>query len=198
MDGMDFTLLDAVASLEKPDGLIAVPEYSSYMLTCRIDRPEALARMARIRKSTLPLAWILLGRDFNALQPYVERVQNPTESIMCQHWPGALAIRLSTSVQGRDALPLHSDTLTVMQPDVPLLLDLLSLIPGGILVALEAARGTESPAETMLEVYNAFGDDVDYVLMAEEMPDASRPATLIEFSENGEMRILRSGRVVLD
>jgi tRNA threonylcarbamoyl adenosine modification protein (Sua5/YciO/YrdC/YwlC family) len=192
---MDFDLLNALGHLERANGVVAMPGDGGYALCCRIDHPEAMARIGRMKGLQEPM--LLLGRDIDAFRPYLQPVSLQAEALMRQHWPGPLILYLGK----RETLPESITTrghVAVMQPSSSRVLDLLSLTPGGLLAATGASRNDEPPAKTACDVFNTFGDDVDYVLGDDEAVRDALPATIARVDAHGAVQVLRSGAIVLD
>lgn len=192
---MDFELLNAVANLETPEGVIALPGPDGYALAARLDRPKALSRIVRITGGKD--AMLLLGRDINAFTPYVESIPVKAFDLMSRHWPGALMILLHKGTNLPDSVTSQAQ-VSLMQPANPLLLDLLSLIPGGILAVSCSGRQGEKAPFKALEVFNTFGDDVDFVLQNDALCLESAPPTMVSVKPDGSVHLLRRGPVVLD
>lgn len=194
---MDFDLLNAVSYLEKPDGVIAIPFKSRYLLVCRVEHNEALGRLYRLSCTQQDWQPVLLGYDFNALSPFIRNPSPYALRIMEQHWPGGLIIRMASGIHLQDKW-FDPSRLGLMQPDDDLIRDILSLQPGGILLAVDACRYHDAPAQTATALYNSFGDDVDFVLNRDEAIRQMNPETVVSIELDGSLRILRSGEVVLD
>jgi len=192
---MDFDLLNAVSNLETPDGVIALPGPDGYALAARLDRPQALSRIIRITGGKDSM--LLLGRDINAFTPYVDSIPVRAFDLMSRYWPGPLILLLEKSQNLPESLT-NQPQVSLLQPDFPLLLDLLSLIPGGILAAASSGRKGEKAPRKAIEVLNTFGDDVDFVLRDDEMVLESAAPTVVSVNPDGDVHLLRSGRVVLD
>lgn len=193
---MDFELLNAVANLETPEGVIALPGPDGYALAARLDRPKALSRIVRITGGKDAML-LLLGRDINAFTPYVESIPVKAFDLMSRHWPGALIILLDRSGNLPDSVTSQSQ-VSLMQPAQPLFLDLLSLVPGGILaISCSGRQGEKAPLKA-LEVFNTFGDDVDFVLENDVLCLESAPPTMVSVKPDGSVHLLRRGPVVLD
>lgn len=192
---MDFDLLNAVSVLEDPKGIIALPGPEGYALAARTDHPKALARIARICGKNRDV--LLLGRDIAAFSPFIESLPDAARALMARYWPGSLIILLSKNALASDTL-IPGPFARLMQPEAPLLLDLLSLIPGGILAATFSGRLGEPAPMSAQAVFNTFGDDVDYVLPQDEDILESGVPTVVSVDRHGTIHLLRSGRIVLD
>jgi tRNA A37 threonylcarbamoyladenosine synthetase subunit TsaC/SUA5/YrdC len=192
---MDLMLLNAVSHLEKPDGLIALPGPEGYMLAVRPDRPLALQRLYRLREQPEPL--LLLGWDLQAFTPFIEPLPPGSAQLIKRHWPGPLIILLEKCRQlPQEFSPFGQ--LKILQPGCRLLSDLLALNPTGLLITLGAARGTDPAVRQAAEVYNTFGDDVDFVVQGDAEVLESVAPTVVWVKPNDEIQLLRSGAIVLD
>lgn len=192
---MDFELLNAVSILESPHGIVAIPGPEGYSLVARLDRPDTLGRIARITGNNADM--LLLGRDINAFTPYVATIPERAFDLMSRYWPGLLIVKLTKTAflpQYISAGPMAM----LMQPEAPLLLDLLSLVPGGILAASLTGRVGDPLPQTGQAVFDMFGDDVDFVLEQDETILQSGLATIVSIDQDGAVHLLRSGRIVLD
>jgi tRNA A37 threonylcarbamoyladenosine synthetase subunit TsaC/SUA5/YrdC len=181
--------------MEKPDGLIALPGPEGYMLAVRPDRPLALQRLYRLREQPEPL--LLLGWDLQAFTPFIEPLPPGSAQLIKRHWPGPLIILLEKCRQlPQEFSPFGQ--LKILQPGCRLLSDLLALNPTGLLITLGAARGTDPAVRQAAEVYNTFGDDVDFVVQGDAEVLESVAPTVVWVKPNDEIQLLRSGAIVLD
>lgn len=195
--GMDLDLLNLVSYLEQPDGVVAVPLNNRYILSCRVDRPDALGKLYRLSRDQQNWQPILLGYDMAALEPFIEHPPANVLRLMRQYWPGGLVIRIAQGVH----LPnedFEPSRLGLMQPDEVLIREILSLQPGGVLLAVDACRYDDPPARQAASLCNSFGDDVDFVLARDEALRQMIEETVVSAELDGSLRILRSGEVVLD
>jgi L-threonylcarbamoyladenylate synthase len=192
---MDFALLNAVSNLEKPDGVIAIPGPDGYVLAARLEHPQALFRINRMTGRHEGM--LLLGRDVDAFLPYIETIPLSGFELMKRYWPGALILLLTKKSALPEAVTPHTQ-VKLMQPESPMLLDLLYLIGGGILATGCASRDGEPPNMTAEAVFDTFGDDVDYVLQDDELVQEGGAPTVVSVDSEGSIHLLRSGRIVLD
>jgi L-threonylcarbamoyladenylate synthase len=192
---MDFALLNAVSNLEKPDGVIAIPGPDGYVLASQLNHPQALYRINRMTGRQEGM--LLLGRDVDAFLPYVEAVPLEAFELMKRYWPGNLILLLTKKSALPEAVTSYSQ-VKLMQPVSIILLDLLSLIGGGILATSCASRNGEAPNLTADAVFDTFGDDVDYLLRDDEMVQEGGAPTVVSVDPSGAIHLLRSGRIVLD
>lgn len=195
---MNFELLNALSHLETPQGVIAFPTDTVYGLGCMVDKPQAVERIYRIkgRDETKPL--ILLGRDEASFQPYVSDIPPRAIELMHDHWPGALTIILPKSERLPDTITRGMQTVGLRIPACPLFLDMLSLVPQGLLATTSANRSGDPPCLTGREVHDTFGDDVDYVLVDDAAIHDKVASTVVAVEPDGSLHVLRTGAVVLD
>lgn len=193
---MNFDLLNAIAYLEKPDGIVAIPGLDSYCLAARPDHEQALARIHRVTRQ--PDQLLLLGIEKEAFQPYLDVIPPTGQQLMQRYWPDALVLMLPAKASVSETITAGRGKVKLMQPDNPLLLSLLSLVPEGVLAVSYAARVGIQPACTAVDVYNTFGEDVDFVLPGDDLVREASAPTVVSVERDGEVHLLRSGRIVLD
>lgn len=193
---MYFDLLNAVSYLDKLDGVIAIPGLDSYVLAARPDHEAALARVHRITHQQDPL--LLLGCDKAALQPFWRELPDSGETLIRKYWPGALVLALPVGDGISASITAGQQQVKVMQPACLLLKALLSMMPGGVLAVCGANRMGAASICKAMEVYNTFGDDVDYVLPDDELVLEAAAPTVVSVQQDGEIHLLRSGGIVLD
>jgi len=194
---MDFDLLNAVSYLEKPDGVVAIPLKSRYALSCRVKHNEAMGKLYRLSCTQHDWQPILLGYDFNALEPFLSHPPANAIRLMQQYWPGDLVICMPKGVHLQNEW-FKPAQLGLMQPDDTIVREILSLQPGGALLVVDACRYDDPPAQTAVGLHNSFGDDVDFVLNRDEAIRQASVETVVSIESDGALRILRSGEVVLD
>ena len=88
--------------------------------------------------------------------------------------------------------------MKVMQPECPVLHCLLSLLPEGVLAVCMANRWGEAPVAIAQAGFDTFGEDVDFVLPADDRVRSASSPTVVSVARDGETHLLRSGHVVLD
>jgi tRNA A37 threonylcarbamoyladenosine synthetase subunit TsaC/SUA5/YrdC len=167
------------------------------MLTCRVEHNEAMGKLYRLSCTQQDWQPVLLGYDLNALEPFMSNPPANAVRLMRQYWPGDLIVRMSNGVHLRNEW-FNPSRLGLMQPNDTLMRDILSLQPGGVLLAVDACRYDDPPARSAVSLYNSFGDDVDFVLNRDEAIGKPSAETVISIELDGALRILRSGEVVLD
>ncbi len=192
---MDLTLFNALAYLEKPDGLIALPGPENYVLAVRPENPDALSRLYRLKGKGEPL--LLLGWDQQAFLPYLAPLPSQATVLMKRYWPRPLILMVDKNPQLSEAFTSHPQ-LKLLQPASGSVLDLLSLNPGGLLATLCANRPGDAPARNAQAVLNSFGDDVDLMLENDAALAENEAPTVVSIEASGRLHLLRSGGIVLD
>lgn len=192
---MDFSLFNALSTLEKPDGLIALPGAEHYVLAVRPDRAEALEKMRRLKGETEPV--LLLGWDVAAFLPYIQPLPEAAERLIEKHWPGPLILMVSPNPNFPALCGKHQQ-VKILQPENQVLRDFLALNPGGVLATLCASRIDDPPATTAESVYNSFGDDVDFVMENDAVLEENIAPTVVSVEADGRVHLLRNGGIVLD
>jgi len=193
---MYFNLLNAVSHLERLDGVIAIPGLDTYCLAARPGHDAAMARMRRITQQQG--AFLVIGCDREALEPFWGELPTAGQRLIRKHWPGPLILLLAANWDVSEVLTAKQGQVQVMLPECGFLQALLAMLPDGALAVCAASRYGVPPALTALEVYNSFGEDVDYVLPGDELVREALAPTVVSIGEDGEIHLLRSGGIVLD
>lgn len=73
-------------------GIVIYPTDTAYGIGCRIDKPEAVDRLFRIRKRPLTQATPVLVSSTDMALPYFIQPTDIVRHLMKTYWPGALTI----------------------------------------------------------------------------------------------------------
>lgn len=197
-----YDLLNALAMLELTDGVIAFPTDTVYGIGCLLDKPDALIKMARLKGWESPEPLVLLGRSRDDLLNYIQcpspwMMACANELMKC-HWPGPVTLVLPKSeILPPQVAPVYP-TVGIRVPDCNLLLDMLTLIPSGVLATTSACRKDQAPCLTACAVREEFGDALDYILADDFCIRDKTPSTVVAIEGDGTVQVLRSGKTVLN
>ncbi len=194
-------LLNAIAALERPDGVIAFPTDTVYGLGCKIDHPEAIEKIYRIkgRSETKPL--VLLGAREDVFIPFIQCLPDSATQLMVNYWPGPLTLVLPKTDDVPDLVTKGFPTVAMRIPDCPILLDLLSLVPGGVLATTSANLSGNPPclkAEDVIKIFGPSGHTIDWLLEEDTAIKDSKASTVVAVETDGTLRVLRTGRIIID
>lgn len=185
------TPADAV-SLLAAGGVLLLPTDTLPGLHARVDRPEAVRRVAAIkgRPGDKPLV-VLAGSAAAArtiLGPLSERQRRYAD--LC--WPGPFSLVLPAAAGLDRAITAGGTTVAVRVPDRPHLGALLASVPSP-LVSTSANRSGEAPALTMEEAVARLGTEVDGVFVPDDpLGDTAAASCLIDLTV-WPPRVLRPG-----
>ncbi|MGE0201200.1 MAG: L-threonylcarbamoyladenylate synthase [Candidatus Melainabacteria bacterium] len=192
-----FDLLNAMAALQAPDGVIAFPTDTVWGLGCLITHPEAVERIYTLkgREENKPL--ILLGIEQQCFTPFVADLPALALDLMEAHWPGALTLVLPRSEKVPDSVTRGLDTIGLRVPNAPLLRELLTMVPEGLLATTSANRSGQPPCETAAEVWAAF-PGLGAVLDDPQQRPSGEASTVAGVGSDNRLVIFRQGALVLD
>ena len=123
---MDKKIQQAIAILNK-GGIIIYPTDTAFGIGCRIDRPEAVDRLFKIRKRPLTQATPVLVASKEMALPYFSHPSDVVRRLMDTYWPGALTIiyyckknLLDSPIRGGGdtiglRMPDHETTLSIIK-----------------------------------------------------------------------------------
>lgn len=196
-----FDFLNAVAALEKEDGVIAFPTDTVYGLGCVPEKPNAVERIYQLKGRSEQKPLILMGKSGEALQPYVGTMTlaqaHAFQETLKRHWPGALTVIVPKSDKVPDAITRGFDTVGLRIPDCPVIWQLFDMLPGQVLATTSANLSGESETTLASDVFKAFSQKIDYLLM-EDTVGTGQASTVIRVGEDGKLTVLRQGRIVID
>ena len=195
---MNFDLLNALSFLEKPDGVVAFPTDTVYGIGCMINKQQAADRIYRVKGRDEQKPLILLGCEPGCFKPYVDVLPDRARELMEKHWPGALTIILPRSEEVSDTITRGHDSIGLRMPACKTLNELLAMVPHGLLATTSANRSGDPPALTADEVFNAFGDDIDYVVRDDAAIRQKVASTVVKVDADGNVTVLREGSVQIN
>jgi L-threonylcarbamoyladenylate synthase len=196
-----FDFLNAVAALERPEGVIAFPTDTVYGMGCLPTNPSAIQKIYRLRQTGDDEPLILIGHSVQCFDPFLGEMTFPQakrfRELANAHWPGGLVIEVPKSSKVPGGMTRGQDTVRLRVPDYPFLGVLLQMIPDGVLVTDNAALPLQPGYQRATGVYEAFGSSLDFILMNDESL-AGSPVTIVAVEKDGGITILSQGSIVLD
>jgi L-threonylcarbamoyladenylate synthase len=202
-----FDLIQAIAALELPDGVIGFPTDTVYGIGCYLNQEKAVAKIHRLNQpefqeipSGFPL--VLMGRSREDLMSYVEcpsiQAMATADALMRDYWPGALTLVLPKNSRIPATICPGQETIAIRYPNAPLLLDVLELIPEGVLATTCGGLYQGKGIQTAGEMRRYYGNQLDALLVDDFCLEDKIPSTVVAIESNGQIQILRSGRIVLN
>jgi L-threonylcarbamoyladenylate synthase len=194
-----YDLLNAIAMLEMEDGVIGFPTDTIYGMGCHVHKTAAIEKLYRMKGKRIPL--VMLGRSWQDFMPFVD-CQSPAmmatiHQLIGQYWPGALTLVLPLSPTSPYVPPGTAGTLGLRVPQCDVLLDLLTLIPAGVLLSTSANPWEDAPALRGKDVLATYSHEIDYLLEYDLMLQDQTPSTVVAVERDGGVQLLRSGPIVI-
>ena len=142
---MDKTLIEAIRVL-KSGGLIIYPTDTAFGIGCRVDRPESVDRLFRIRKRPLTQATPVLVQSMDMALAYLDHSSDIVRHLMTTYWPGALTI-VATAKKSLFYSPIRggTDTVGLRMPDNDTALSLIAGVGVPILGPSANFHGQPTP-----------------------------------------------------
>ena len=174
-------------------GIIIFPTDTAYGIGCRIDRPNAVEMLYKIRKRPLNQAFPVLVSSINMAKEYFSKIPNLVEErLMNKYWPGALTIVLPCKTEKVPTLVrAGGKTLGMRMPNNELILKIINKCQVPILGPSANFHNEKTPY-SLEEVDKDLISKVDMVLKGEVA--LKKASTVIDCS-TFTWDILRKGAV---
>ncbi len=169
-------------------GIAVLPTEGVYGFHLRVDRPVAVERLRSLKGAGARRGWIGLISEPDGLARYASPLPPQARALARAHWPGALTLVVSASIDVPEALRGPDGTVALRCPGSDLL-RAVARASEGLLLSTSANRpGRNPPARAE----DAETDGVDLVLDAG--PLTGLPSTIVRVDPGG-CQILREGAV---
>lgn len=176
-------------------GIIIFPTDTAFGIGCRIDKPDTIERLFKLRKRPADKPVPVLVSSIEMAKEYALDIPISVRSILDKYWPGALTIVIFCN---KDKVPNlvrgGGDTVGIRMPNHKLLLQLIEKVGVPILGPSANFGGNPTPYK-----FEDMDPDLikfaDYVLEGET--GGTNVSTVIDCSKT-PWRILRQGAVKLN
>jgi len=183
------TIEQAVACIQA-GGVLAVPTDSFYALAVGVFQPAALKRLLAIKGDRDHKPFPVLISDPSQLDQVADDPPELAEKLMQQFWPGLLTLLLKAKPYILPVLKGEAGTIGVRQPDDSRVCELLNQT--GPLTGTSANRTGQSPAQSVEEVIQQLGSEIDLILDGGPTP-GGQASTVLQVEP--DLRILRQGAI---
>lgn len=186
--------IDKAVEILKNGGVGVFPTDTAFGVGCRMDDPQAVERLFRIRNRPETQATPVLVNSIEMAQRYLLRIPDDVKKIMQKHWPGALTIVYSCQPQKVTPFVRGGDlNLGVRMPNHKIPLELIKNLGVPILGPSANFHGAPTPYKTE-DLDKEFLKLVDFVLPGK--CSIGLASTVIDCSAK-PWRIIRQGAVKL-
>ncbi len=189
-----FDLLNAVAALEKPGGIIAFPLTGGYVAGSFVNDPSGLQKLKRLAPQAEPTLIAAEKQAFDQLleSQLSEPQQKVFQALAQAYWPGPLKMVMDLPVlkPAWKSGQLYVTDNPVMQALIPLL-----RLP--YIVAVPLVDREQKRIEAAAQVLAHYGGLIDQTLI-EDKACAGKSLTVTAIESDGGLAILRQGDIVLD
>jgi len=175
-------------------GIVAMRTDTVYGLLARVNRPDALRKLAALKKRPPEKPFLLLAGDWRGVRQLTSHLPAIARHLGSEYWPGPLTLVLPAAKNLPPEIVGAGGTVAVRIPDDPFLLSVLHQLRG-IVVAPSANLPGEPPISTAEESANVFGSEID-LFVEGGLPSRELPSTLVScIGEHAQ--VLREGSIGL-
>jgi L-threonylcarbamoyladenylate synthase len=183
-------LLHQVIQCLQKGGVVAVPTDSFYGLAVSPFNQVALEQLMHIKGERSHKPFPVLIGDPSQLDQLVKQVPQIAQKLMQQFWPGLLTLVLNAQPHLSPVLTGENGTIGVRQPNDARLCELLKQT--GPVTGTSANRTGQPPAQTVEDLLQQFGSEIDLILDGGPTP-GGQPSTVLQVEPN--LRIIRQGAI---
>ena len=188
-------VVDRVASLLKRGGVIAAPTDTVYGLLADVTRPDAVAKVFRIKARSHTKALPVFVRDVVQARHYAF-VERELIKLLEGMWPGQTTVVLRKKQAMPDAVTGGMKTVGLRVPDHHFMSLLLGRYPHPLTATSANLSGSE-PTSSAADIQKIFRQHVpapDLLVDGGILPP-SPPSTVIDLTRSDNPRILRMGAI---
>jgi L-threonylcarbamoyladenylate synthase len=192
VDSTDHLQLRPAVDVLLDGGVIAGPTQTFYGLMAAADRPEAMARIGRLKGREAGKALLLLLDRPDRVNCYAQSVSPEAQILMKRFWPGPLTI-LFKARPGIDRLLVGPEGMVALRVEG------LAAIRALVRALDRAVTGTSAnpsglpPAERPSQVEDYFGGRIDLIMDGGPCPGGA-PSTIVDASA-GRPKLVRVGAI---
>jgi len=142
-------------------GIVLMPTDTIPGFHCRIDKPEAIRRIRKIKGRADNKPFLILAESLASCEELVGELSTDVRQLLSSCWPGPFTFILSCNNNLDDNINSGLSTVAIRVPDNKELLDILAEIDSP-LVSTSANRAGDSPL-LLDEATNEFSTEIDLV-----------------------------------
>jgi len=175
-------------------GIIIFPTDTAFGIGCRIDRPDAVDRLFKIRRRPITQAMPALVSSIDMALSYYLSGSDVVRRMMADHWPGGLTI-IDRCKENLISSPIRGggETVGLRMPNHPVILKIIEEVGVPILGPSANFHGDPTPYSTA-DLNPELVKLVDYVVEGE--CTTKQASTVVDCSVT-PYKIIRQGAVRL-
>lgn len=189
------TSISLAADFLRQGRIVAFPTETYYGLGVDPDNEQSISRLFHIKKRPSDKPLLLLVADKTQLESIVDSIPEAYHTLIDKYWPGPLTLIFPAKQTLSRILTAGSGTIGVRISPHPIATGLVESFRKPITATSANISGMQA-ARTPREVFDIFGDTIDYILDGGVTKGGlcSTVAAAVE----SKLAIIRKGEVTLD
>jgi len=178
----------------KDGGIIIYPTDTAFGIGCRIDAPESVDRLFRLRKRPITKATPILVSSQDMALTYFQSPNNIVRRLMKQYWPGALTI-VAPCKKNTIYSPIRgsSNSIGIRMPNNETAVRIIEGLGVPIVGTSANFHGENTPYQ-LTDLSSSLVKLVDYVVPGE--CSLKQASTVVDCSVS-PFQVIRQGAVIL-
>lgn len=183
--------LNKAIKIVKEGGIIIYPTDTAFGIGCRIDRPDVVRRLFKLRRRSSEKAVPILASSISMAKSYAFDIKQLTIDLMKKYWPGGLTIVLNGNSNVPSVVRGDGITIGVRMPKHSSILKLIREV-GVPIVGCSANFAGERTPYKVSDLNPELVKLVDFVLPGR--CSVKQSSTVVE-ATGDKIKVIREGAV---
>ncbi|MFN3234257.1 MAG: L-threonylcarbamoyladenylate synthase [Gammaproteobacteria bacterium] len=185
--------LQKVLKLLKNDGLVVLPTETVYGLAADAARPKAIAKVFDVKGRESSHSLTIHIHESAKLETFAKNIPDYARTLASHFWPGPMTLILPKQPGISETITGNSETVGLRMPNNPIVQEVLSHFPQGLVMPSANRTGHFSPT-SVEHVKLDLGDRVDFI-MDGGIASMGLESTIIDCTTE-QPKILRIGTIL--
>lgn len=189
------TSISLAAEYLRQGRLIAFPTETYYGIGVDPENIESVTQVFKIKQRDPGKPLLVLIENMEQLEKLVAHIPHSYHRLIDEYWPGALTLIFQARPSVAPVLTSHTGTIGIRLSPNPLAKELIKAF-GKPITATSANISGQAAAQSAHDVYEMFGEHIDYILDGGTTAGGGSSTVITE--DSGKLVILRTGQLNID
>ena len=187
--------LEKIVAEIKSGGVVSIPTETLYGLSADPRDNKAVNLVYKIKGREFKNPLLLIADDFNTVKKFF-KINKIEEKLMKKYWPGALTFLLKSKANLKISQKCVKHGKIAVRVSGDKLARKIAKESGGLIVSTSANISGQPACSSVSAIKKQLKNQNIKVLDGGRLKK-SLPSTIVEVLKNGEVKILRQGKIVI-